>query len=211
MPQIKNGIRSILERPFLYTFFQRMIAPEKNRAILLNDYIQLESGMEVLDLGCGPASILKNITHKIAYHGVDFQNEYIETAKIKYASSRYSSFDFTCADITTFDFSSLKKKYDRILLHAILHHLSDEEVDCLLSQLPALLKEDGFIFNIENTFVEQQCFLERTLVKMDRGQNVRTPEGYLFYFNKYFSQTSYELRRDLLRVPYTHVIIKAKK
>jgi hypothetical protein len=90
-----------------------------------------------------------------------------------------------------------------------LHHLSNEEVDGLLGKLPALLKKDGFIFNIENTFVDDQSFFERKLIEMDRGKNVRTPEGYLLYFNKYFSQTSYEIRHDLLRVPYTHILIRA--
>jgi ubiquinone/menaquinone biosynthesis C-methylase UbiE len=109
MPQIKSGIRSLLENPFLYNFFQNIIGPEKSRNVILNEYIKLQSGMEVLDLGCGPATILANVSHKISYHGLDFQKEYIENAELKFDKSIYPTYHFTCADITTFDFSSLKK------------------------------------------------------------------------------------------------------
>ncbi|HMO17323.1 MAG TPA: class I SAM-dependent methyltransferase [Oligoflexia bacterium] len=210
MGQKYIDIKNILGIPILYTFFQKIISSEKGRKFVTENFIQFDNGLSVLDLGCGPAFALKDIKHNIIYHGIDFQDDYIVSAKMKFKKSLYPDYDFILANVEEFDYGSLNTKFDRILLIGVLHHLSDDKIDKIFKNISCLLKPDGFVFCLENTFVSDQSWFARKLIEMDRGQNVRTPEGYLYFFKKYFTEVKYEIRHDLLRVPYTHILITAK-
>ncbi|RKZ63742.1 MAG: class I SAM-dependent methyltransferase, partial [Candidatus Parabeggiatoa sp. nov. 3] len=48
-------------------------------------------------------------------------------------------------------------------------------------------------------------------ISKDRGQNVRTQEGYLELASQVFSNITTDIRHDLLRIPYTHFILECVK
>ena len=89
---------------------------------------------------------------------------------------------------------------------ALLHHLDDDTVRRLMETVSGLLKPGGQLFSLENVFVPEQSFLARKIIESDRGQNVRTVEGYLELLRPWFTRVEHEVRHDLLRIPYTHLL-----
>lgn len=202
MAQIKSGLKTILEQPIVYSVFQTVLGSRRSTRTIIDQYLKFENGMKVLDIGCGPADILDQIDQRIDYLGIDFENAYIEKARKRYGD-RGQFFCKNALDLV----EEQKGSFDRILVLALLHHLEDKEVDELLSALSKLLAKDGFLFILENTFTSDQSFLARKIIEMDRGLNVREPEGYLRHCRKYFANCKSEIRHDLLRIPYTHILI----
>lgn len=204
MTQIKSGLRSVLEIPSIYSFFQKLVGANKSYTLITNSCIKPFENMRVLDIGCGPADILKYLPKNITYVGFDFEESYIKANKVNYPQHT-----FICDDVTNFDLNA-SDKFDRIFLFGILHHLEDSQVEKILSFSVKLLTENGFIVNLENAFVENQNLIAKKIIQMDRGQNVRSPEGYLHFYNGKFRDVQYEIRTDLLHIPYTHILITAK-
>ena len=85
----------------------------------------------------------------------------------------------------------------------------NEELDKLLHSLKKTLKPNGYIFCLENIFLENQSYFAKKMIEMDIGLNVRTTEGYLRVFQKHFFHTQYKIRNDLMNIPYTHIAITA--
>jgi len=137
--------------------------------------------------------------------GLDISNDYILAARKKYGDRAR----FECATANEFeDFEA--GTYDLVSAVALLHHLSDQEVRdvCLLAK--RALKPQGRFVSFDNCFIPNQNKLAAWLVSKDRGQNVRTPDGYLNLLREYFPDAQVEVRHDLLRVPYTHAICQAR-
>ena len=70
MSQITHGIRSILSVPIVYSFFQNLMGANKAIAKLVSEIIKPKNGMNVLDIGCGPAEIL-DFLGNVNYWGFD--------------------------------------------------------------------------------------------------------------------------------------------
>ncbi|MCZ2207908.1 hypothetical protein, partial [Cylindrospermopsis raciborskii] len=58
-----------------------------------------------------------------------------------------------------------------------------------------------------------QSPIARWIISKDRGQNVRDEKGYLNLAYNLFPPpyTSCNIRHNLLRIPYTHIIIESTK
>jgi hypothetical protein len=50
--------------------------------------------------------------------------------------------------------------------------------------------------------------LARFILRRDRGQHVRQRDEYLALAREVFPQLEYEVRHDLMRIPYTHLILR---
>jgi hypothetical protein len=53
--------------------------------------------------------------------------------------------------------------------------------------------------------------MARFLISKDRGQNIRSPEGYQSLARPFFKEQITEIKNDLLRIPYTHFIMECSK
>jgi len=102
MAQVTSGIRKSLEVPTIYSLFQRAVGGYAATDLLLADYIKLESGMRVLDVGCGPGNLLARVTEDIDYCGVDFEPAYIEQARARHGARG----QFICQDVA--DLTSMR-------------------------------------------------------------------------------------------------------
>lgn len=83
MSQNTSGIRAILASPVIYEAFQHLMGAKALRASLVHDYIKPKAGMSLLDIGCGPATILEHLP-SINYWGIDASQTYIDLARRKY-------------------------------------------------------------------------------------------------------------------------------
>ena len=205
MPQITQGIRSVLSIPAIYSLFKLIIGGSSSRTTLVREYVRPKCGDRILDIGCGPGDILPYLPD-VKYVGFDTSQEYIKAAQTRYGVRP----TFICEQVST---TTLKEpsSFDIVLAIGILHHLDDAEALQLFHLAQAALKPGGRLITFDGVFVEKQSPFARYIISRDRGQNVRTKEGYLAIASQVFSNIAVTIRHDLLRIPYTHLILECTR
>ena len=98
-----------------------------------------------------------------------------------------------------------------MLATGVVHHLDDERAIRLFELACHALKPDGRLITYDGSFVEGQTRLARFVVSRDRGRFVRTRHAYLALASEYFERVESAVRHDLLRIPYTHLILQCSK
>lgn len=204
MVQIRTGIRKILEIPLVYKTFQEALTTDSGRKEFFERYLPVREGDSVLDVGCGPADILKYLPTNITYTGVDFEPSYIEAAQKKYGNRG----KFICSDVSEIDHG--QNQFDVIYLGGVLHHLEDQQVLNLLGKLKKLLKPKGYFFSNDPCFQDGQNPIAKFIISKDRGQNVRQVDGYRNLLKTVFPVVDCEVRHDLIKIPYTHILLTAR-
>ena len=179
-----------------------LLAP-KTYTTLVNEYIQPTPGCSVLDVGCGPAAIL-DLLQDVKYIGLDHNPNYIATATRKYGSKG----TFICDGVDQLNDYGLKT-FDRIIILGVMHHLDDSQLIKLMTSLKNRLNHGGVLITFDVAFEDRQNLVAKLLAKNDRGKFVRTKEQYRKLIEISFKVQQADLRRDLLRVPYTHLITRS--
>jgi len=198
MSQKNNGIYNLLSNTFLYSLVQRVMSGTSFRKKIVKKYIN-KSNVKVLDIGCGPAEILDSLP-KIQYYGFDINPIFINSAKKKYEGRG----KFYCKKFTNKDIKNLPK-FDHVLLLGILHHLNDEEINQLMRNVKKVLKKNGNIITLDNIFVDNQNFIAKFLIEMDKGENVRSKKGYLNILKSHFKKINSKIYHQKF-IPYTWFI-----
>ena len=206
MPQITQGIRSVLSIPAVYSLFGQLMGGTSGRKKFVEDYIRPQQGDRVLDIGCGPGTIFPYLPN-VEYVGFDASEEYIQAAQEQYGDRA----TFYCNQISTETLTD-PCYFDLALAVGVLHHLSDMEVLQLCQIAQAALKPGGRFITIDGCYVSGQSHIARYLLSRDRGQNVRDREGYTKIVSQVFSKDIVvSIRHDLLRIPYTHIILECTR
>lgn len=192
----------ILRAPSVYSAFRRAIGTDRSWRVYLNEYVRPVTGEKVLDVGCGPADVLQYLP-EVDYTGVDISAEYIESAKEKYGKGRR----FLCADASSFSLDSEQGTFDLVLATGVIHHLNDAEVGRLFRFARMALRPGGRLVTFDGCYVSNQSTMARWVLSNDRGKFVRTRAEYEQLASAAFSKAEGHLRHDLLRIPYTHLIM----
>lgn len=200
--QRTDGWRRFLGKASAYNLVQNILGANTFREIYARDYIKPKSGDRILDIGCGTSEILNYLDSSIVYVGCDMSMDYIEYSRNKYGS-RGEWHSKNASDLKDLGDS----KFDIVLVNGLLHHLDDAEVIELLRYAKRALVEGGRLSTFDPCLVDNQNWLARFLIDRDRGKNVRTINEYLDLVSSTFNEITYSVRHDLLRVPYTHIII----
>lgn len=205
MPQITQGIRATLSVPALYSLFGLLIGASSSRSKLSKDYIRPQNGNRVLDIGCGPGDMLPHLPN-VEYLGFDVSREYIQAAQKRFGDRA----TFVCESVDT---KSLKQisYFDIVLAIGILHHLDDIEAIKLFQLAKTALKPGGRLITFDGVFTENQSACAKFIISKDRGQNVRTEDGYYQLAAQVFPKIIVNIRHDLLRIPYTHIILECTR
>jgi cyclopropane fatty-acyl-phospholipid synthase-like methyltransferase len=205
MPQITQGIRSLLSIPDIYSLFGLLIGGSSCRTTFVREYVRPNRGDRILDIGCGPGDILPYLPD-VKYTGFDASQEYIRAAKERFGEQA----TFICEQVST---TTVKERssFDIVLAVGIIHHLDDAEALQLFHLAKVVLKPGGRLITFDGVFVPDQSPCARYIISKDRGQNVRTKEGYLAIASQIFSNISVSIRHDLLRIPYTHIVIECSR
>ncbi|EDN66981.1 conserved hypothetical protein [Beggiatoa sp. PS] len=207
MPQITQGIRSILSVPVIYTLFGELVDKKSGgNTVLVKEYIRPKENDKLLDIGCGTGNILHYLPKNIEYTGFDANYQYIEAAQKRYGHRA----TFICERINTTNLGKYSQ-FDLVLVDGVLHHLDDREALQLFKIAHAALKNGGRLITMDGVFVKNQSSIARWIISKDRGQNVRTQAGYLELASQVFSNITTDIRHDLLRIPYTHFILECIK
>ena len=198
-----TGFRKMFSIAPIYRFAQWIIGASHSREVLTTEILQVMPDDQILDIGCGTADILADFPSTVGYFGFDPSDAYIANATRRFGSQA--------------TFSTLAPHYpqeqpaDRTLSMAIgvFHHLNDDGVVAALRLAKTSLAAGGRFVSIDPTLVDGQHKIAAFLANRDRGQHVRSPEALAGLVHRVFPEAEISTRHDLLRVPYSHVIVEA--
>jgi SAM-dependent methyltransferase len=177
---MKHATR-IMEITQAYRLWQAPFAEKKFAPILAHN--DLRQARRVLDVGCGPGTNTSRFSHTY-YLGIDHNLRYLQHARGRHGR------DFLVADITRLVLGP-KARFDFILINSFLHHVDTPSARGLLSQLSALLTEDGHV-HILDLVLPAQLSVARLLARLDRGEFPRPLGDWERIFNDPFETEIFE-------------------
>lgn len=197
-----SGLRSVLSLAPVYRFAQNALGAQRFRDALTQHYIRATSDDRVIDFGCGTADILDHLPD-LDYLGFDPSERYVAHARSRFGAR--AQFVTTAEDVD-------RHPSDRTLALAVgvLHHMDDDLAASTIALAARSLVDDGRMVTIDPTIIEGQPRVARVLAEQDRGRHVRDPDMTKALFAE-FDEVNVTVRHDLLRVPYSHVIVEASR
>lgn len=206
MAQTTHGLRAVLSLPAFYNLFQNVVGAQRARKILCREHFRINARDVVVDVGCGPAAILDYLDPSVRYYGFDLSQPYIDAARASYGERG----TFSCSDVTELPASDIPPCQVAIAV-GVLHHLDDADARRLIANLHQRLEPGGRLVTVDPAYWPTQSSLGRLLISRDRGQNVRTGEGYRELAASIFSDIRLVRRDDLLNIPYSHAVLECTK
>jgi SAM-dependent methyltransferase len=194
-------IRSVLAVPQAYQLFWNVIGGPARSRILVTDYIRPKAGDRILEIGCGPGTIVPYLP-AAEYVGFDASSEYVELARRRFPQAR-----FVCERVSEFTLTE-RSYFDIVLALGIVHHLDDPEARQLFQIAHDALKPGGKLVTLDGVWTNDQSAAARALLARDRGEFVRSEEAYVKLASHAFDNVKASIRHDLLRIPYTHIILE---
>ncbi len=199
MAQRTTGWRRVLSVPAVYRVAQRKIGSDEVRRSFVSDYLRPSPGDRVLDIGCGTGD-LSALLPDVEFVGHDPSSEYVESARATYPDA-----EFHVGGVGEYDPDP--GSFDICVAKGVLHHLDDDLAGVLFDEAIRGLRPGGRLVTMDPVFVDGQSPIARMLAARDRGENVRTPEGYVGLAGAHFASVEIDVRHDLLRVPYSHALM----
>src|SRR6266404_2973386 len=200
-----DKLASVLSLPAGYRLQRGILGGDKLWRTYLGEYVKPLPGNKVLDIGCGPGDVLSYLPD-VDYTGVDHSPKYINSAKARFG--RRSR--FLCSDISVVGLENERGTFDLAMATGVVHHLNDQEATALFALVRLALRPNGRLITFDGCYVPHQSRLARWTLSNDRGKFVRTRAEYERLASTGFSTIECHLRHDLLRIPYTHLIMRCR-
>jgi SAM-dependent methyltransferase len=194
-------LRPVLAIPNAYKLWWNVVGGPALAKVLVNEYVQPSVGARILEIGCGPGTIVSYLPQS-DYSGFDLSPKYIELAK-----RRYPNAHFVCERVSQFSLAK-EQSFDVVLALGIVHHLEDAEARQLFQVARDALKPGGKLVTLDGMLIDGQSPAARWLLARDRGEYVRSEHEYVGIASQVFSDIRPSVRHDLLRIPYTHLILE---
>ena len=194
-------LRRVLAIPAAYQLWWNLVGGPALAKVLVNDYVRPRARARILEIGCGPGTIVSYLPPS-DYLGFDLSPKYIELAK-----RRFPKAHFVCERVSQFSLAK-EQSFDLVLALGIVHHLADAEARQLFQIAHDALKPGGKLVTIDGVWSDDQSPATRWLLARDRGDYVRSEREYVGIASQVFSNIRPSVRHDLLRIPYTHLILE---
>jgi SAM-dependent methyltransferase len=200
----RAGLWSPLEIPWVYVTFQHLIGARRWYKKFAAEVVGARPGERLLDIGCGPAPLLRYLPQGVAYFGLDRNRKYISQAQSWYGDRG----TFICGDVDNFHAHDLQP-VDIAVLIGVLHHLDDDLATGILRAIAGTLKAGGRLVTADPCYHAAQSTIQRFVVAHDRGMHVRPFERYLQLAKPAFPEAQATFRCANFPFPYSHCIMQA--
>lgn len=197
----------VLSLPQLYHACQSFFGFFEARLKAFGDYLDFSTVNKVFDVGCGPGHISATIPPSIDYIGFDSDERYIQFANARFSGPKRRFYNRLFDPTAATEFGNP----DLIMMNGLLHHVDDNYARTLLLNAYNALNPGGIVFTHDPCFVDGQHPIDRYLVKSDRGEFVRTEQGYRVLVPSEFGKIDVYVRNDIAYVPYTFIITRLRK
>jgi SAM-dependent methyltransferase len=197
-------LRNVLALPVMYRAWVRAIGGNA-RETYVREYLRPEPGERVLDVGCGPGDVLAYLP-ELTYIGVDLSEKYVAAARNRFGTRG----EFRCQDVSELAVQE-PASFDLVMANGLLHHLDDATAAHLMDVAARALKPGGRLVTLDGCRVPGQSRFARFMLNMDRGKFVRHEAGYVGLARARFSRVESHVRHDLMRLPYTHIILVCRE
>jgi len=197
-------MRSLLAFPAAYAFFDRLIGGRSARRRFVEEHVRASAGDRVLDIGCGPASILKFLP-AVEYVGFDRSSAYVTAARKRHATRGR----FFCGVVSQIDLE--EHDFDIAIALGVVHHLDDGEALQLFRLGATALRPGGRLVTLDGCLADGQPAIARYMLGRDRGRYVRDQSGYEHLAGQVFRDVRSSVRSDLLRFAYTHIVLECTR
>ncbi len=198
------GIQSLLNFSLFYKMFTFVMGDNTFYPAYIKEYIRPKKGDRILDIGCGPADILKFL-NDVDYVGIDSNERYIQSAIQEYGSKGRFLYSAIGVDELSFDCT-----FDIIMANGVLHHLNDEDAVSLFATAQKYLERSGRLITIDPCLLDKQSSVVRFQFSRDRGKFIRTRDEYMKLASACFSSRA-TIRHDFNTLPFTHIIMECCK
>lgn len=195
------SLRALLAFPSLYNLWWKAVGGPSWAEVLVSEYIQPQDAGRILEIGCGPGT-LAGYLQQSEYVGFDISSKYIEMARKQFPRAQ-----FVCERVGKFSLAE-QQSFDTVLAIGIVHHLDDREAEQLFQIAHDALKPGGKLITLDGVWTDDQSAGARWFLARDRGKYVRTKAEYLRIASMVFANLKTTFRQDLLRIPYTHLILE---
>jgi SAM-dependent methyltransferase len=196
--------RPILNLPWAYQMWGSVVGSDGYRKTLATEHIRAKQSDKILDVGCGPGSMVPYLPRS-EYVGFDANPDYIQQAR-----RRFPEAHFTCDRVNEYSLPQ-SEYFDIVIALGILHHLDDPEAVQLFRMARRTLKPQGRLITLDGVWVAGQSRFAKFLLSRDRGRFVRHAEQYVTLASTSFSTVNSTVRHDMLRIPYSHLILECKR
>jgi cyclopropane fatty-acyl-phospholipid synthase-like methyltransferase len=126
------------------------------------------------------------------------------------ARKRFPHGHFVCERVSRFSLAK-QQTFDVVLALGIVHHLDDQEATQLFQIAYDALEIGGTLVTLDGVWTHDQSALARWFLARDRGEHVRNEEEYVRLASQVFGKVKASIRHDLLRIPYTHLILECTR
>jgi SAM-dependent methyltransferase len=196
--------RPILNLPWAYQMWGGIVGSDGYRKTLARDHIRARQSDRILDVGCGPGSMVPYLASS-EYVGFDANPDYIQQAQ-----RRFPEAHFTCDHVSEYNLPQ-SEYFDIVIALGILHHLDDPEAAQLFRMARRTLKPEGRLITLDGVWAAGQSRFAKFLLSRDRGRFVRHADEYVALASTSFSAVNSTVRHDMLRIPYSHIILECRR
>nr|WP_269431301.1 class I SAM-dependent methyltransferase [Paenibacillus algorifonticola] len=143
----------------------------------MHDHVQSHftfDGHTVLDFGSGTGANC-SMFHPLYYVGID-----PDAKRIDYAKRLYTHHAFQVLESKRFPFDN--DSFDYILIIAVLHHVSSDEISSYMKEFQRILKPNGTIIVMEPCLCKKKPICNRFMKWYDNGEYIRNEEEYIRLF-----------------------------
>ena len=200
-------IANFFDNARLYELFQFSVVRRGTSEILRNQVLKPFGVKKVLDFGCG-----------IGYHSKEFvDSEYLGIEPLSDCVNKaHRIFKNSKNNFIVGDHESLKSipdlSYDLVIALGVLHHINNSILDEFIKESHRILRVGGRLTTFDPVYHKDQSRISKWVVSRDRGNWVRTADGYLNPIQKMYRQEPRnKIFTNLLKIPYDHIAIEIEK
>ena len=206
---INTGYK-LLSIPICYDAFQTAVGSVKFRKEFVSSNLSKYPMRNVLDLGCGTASTISQVSLNQRYVGVDNSESYLKKAATR-ATSREAIFLNSDIGESKWTEGLFLEGETLTLALGVYHHLDENCFQSGLSNVSKVISPGSVIVSLDPVIDRHSSKLATWFAEKDRGRYLRAPSHYQKVFEANGFEFGYEIKRNEFRIPYDLILIVATK